>query len=102
MNIKKNIEKIQNKLYTFCYDYLGLKYFRKIALTDVISFTGSQQLTGLLPLIGYALVIATIGDFLYILYPPQLQNPSWELGAIGLLIENSWGLLIGFGFVEFS
>lgn len=99
MNIKKNIEEVQSKLYTFGYDYLGLKYFRKIALTDVISFTGSQQLTGLLPLIGYALVIASIGDFLYILYPPQLQNPVWELTAIGSLIENSWALLIGFGFI---
>lgn len=99
MNIKKRIEKIQSRVYSFCYDYLGLKYFRKIALTDVISFTGSQQLTGLLPLIGYALVIVSVGDFLYILYPPQFQNPTWELNAIGSLIENSWALLIGFGFI---
>ncbi len=72
-------------------------FFNRIDLRDVLSNT--SDLTGLLPIIGYALVTMSFIDFIYTVVPLQLQNPEWELNTISALTEHSWVFLIGLGFI---
>jgi len=58
-----------------------------------------QTITGLLPVIGYGLFFASLGDYLYLLFPLQLQNPAWELQTLGALVEQSWGFLVSLALI---
>lgn len=40
-------------------------------------------------LIGYGLLVLALFDFIYILVPPQLMNPTWEFQTIGTLVERA-------------
>jgi len=74
-----------------------MNFFNRVNLRGLLSNT--SDLTGLLPIIGYALVITSFVDFIYIVFPLQLQNPEWELNSISALTDHSWAFLIGFGFI---
>lgn len=58
-----------------------------------------MNIIGLLPVIGYGIFFASLIDFFNLLFPLQLQNPAWELQTIRGLVDQSWGLLIGMGFI---
>ncbi len=64
--------------------------FRSIRISNII---------GIMPVIGYGILFASLADFLHVLFPLQLFNPAWELQTIGSLIDQSWALLIGMGFI---
>jgi hypothetical protein len=68
----------------------GDKAFRNIRISNII---------GIMPVIGYGIFFASLADFLHVLFPLQLFNAGWELQAIGSLIDQSWALLIGMGFI---
>jgi hypothetical protein len=74
--------------------YLGKlssdKAFRNIRISNII---------GIMPVIGYGIFFASLADFLHVLFPLQLFNAGWELQTIGSLIDQSWALLIGMGFI---
>ncbi|MBS9387132.1 MAG: HpsJ family protein [Dolichospermum sp. BR01] len=72
-------------------------FFGRVNWEGLLSNT--SDLTGLLPIIGYGIVMMSFIDFIYVIVPPQLQNPEWELNAISLFTEHSWVFLIGLGFV---
>ncbi|MEB3146520.1 MAG: HpsJ family protein [Cylindrospermopsis raciborskii 1523720] len=63
------------------------------------STMGKRQVTGLLPVIGYTIFIASLGDFIYPLFPLRLQNPTWELQTLGTLLEQTWGFLVGLALI---
>ena len=52
-----------------------------------------------MPVIGYAIFLTSVTDFLHLLFPLQLFNPDWELQTIGSLISQSCILLIGMGLI---
>ncbi|MFM7575196.1 MAG: HpsJ family protein [Snowella sp.] len=52
-----------------------------------------------MPVIGYGIFFASLADFLHVLFPLQIFNAGWELQTIGSLIDQSWALLIGMGFI---
>jgi hypothetical protein len=52
-----------------------------------------------MPIIGYVLLVASLGDFIYILFPLQLQNPNWELQTFAALVEQCWGFLIALALI---
>ena len=58
-----------------------------------------SQIIGIMPVIGYGIFFASLADFLHVLFPLQLFNAGWELQTIGSLIDQSWALLIGMGFI---
>jgi hypothetical protein len=58
-----------------------------------------SSIIGIMPVIGYGIFFASLADFLNALFPLQLFNPAWELQTIGSLIDQSWALLIGMGFI---
>lgn len=58
-----------------------------------------STITGLLPIIGYAMAIASLADFIYLLFPLQLQNPTWELQTLGALVEQGWGFLVALALI---
>ena len=63
------------------------------------SLNGRQEITDLLPLVGYALMIASLGDFVYLLFPLKLRDPSWTLQTLSLLVEQCWGFLIALALI---
>ena len=68
----------------------GDQAFRNIRISHII---------GIMPVIGYGIFFESLADFLHVLFPLQLFNPVWELQTIGSLIDQSWALLIGMGFI---
>lgn len=79
------------------------KFFRRLSFPflhiDPSSIEGKQIITGLLPIIGYLLVIGSLADFIYVLFPLQLQNPDWELQTIGVLVEQCWVFLMALALI---
>ncbi|MDB9521604.1 HpsJ family protein [Dolichospermum circinale CS-1225] len=61
--------------------------------------SNSSDVTGLLPIIGYALVIMSFIDFISVASQFQLQNFESELNSISAFTEHSWIFLIGLGFI---
>ena len=55
----------------------------------------------IISLVGYVILGFIFFDYLNLLIPPQLFNPSWELETIGKFIETIWILLLGFMLVFF-
>ena len=68
----------------------GDEAFRNIRISNII---------GIMPVIGYGLFFVYLSEFPNILFPLQLSNPAWELQTIGALMNQSWALLIGMGFI---
>lgn len=60
-----------------------------------------QQSYSIVSLVGYVILGFLFFDYLHLLIPPQLLNPSWELETIGKFIETIWILLLGFMLVFF-
>ena len=46
--------------------------------------------------IGYGLLILSLMDVIFLLFPPQIMNPAWEFQTIGGLVERVAVPLIGF------
>ncbi|MFM8008153.1 MAG: HpsJ family protein, partial [Dolichospermum sp.] len=59
----------------------------------------SSDVTGLLPIIGYGLVIMSFIDFISVASQFQLQNFENELNSISAFTEHSWIFLIGLGLI---
>lgn len=76
-----------------------LDALNRIDLSIVFEGVYHQKLIGLLPVIGYALAFVSLGDYLYIIFPLQLQDPVWELQTIAALVEQSWGFLIALALI---
>ncbi|WP_199924364.1 MULTISPECIES: HpsJ family protein [unclassified Anabaena] len=94
-----NMKNIRKSINFFFFSLVRnfIKFFRRVKLIG-ISFK-SSDLTGLLPIIGYALVIMSFIDFIYVLSEFQLQNFESELNSIRAFTEHSWIFLIGLGFI---
>jgi hypothetical protein len=60
-----------------------------------------HQSYSIVTLVGYVILGFIFFDYLYLLIPPQLFNPIWELETIGKFIETIWILLLGFMLVFF-
>ena len=73
-----------------------IEFFSRVKLREE-SFSG--DVTGLLPIIGYALVIMSFIDFIFVASQFQLQNFESELNSISAFTEHSWIFLIGLGFI---
>jgi hypothetical protein len=74
-------------------------FFSKINVQLTFSSGKERNLLSILPVFGYVIVILSLRDFAYTLFPLQLQNPEWELKTISTLTEQVWPFLIGLGFV---
>ena len=94
-----NMKNIRKSINFFFFSLVRnfIKFFRRVKLIG-ISFK-SSDLTGLLPIIGYALVIMSFIDFIYVASQFQLQNFESQLNSIRAFTEHSWVFLIGLGFI---
>ncbi len=72
-----------------------LDYYLKFSLDDAYA----QLLTSVLPVIGYGMALISLGDYLYIIYPLDLQNPAWELQTLNSLVRQSWTFLLSIGLI---
>ncbi len=53
----------------------------------------------LLRFIGYILLLFSLIDYLAILIPPRLTDPSWEFQTIGQVVDHVWSPLLGMTFI---
>jgi hypothetical protein len=91
-NIRRNI-----KFFFFSLVRNFIKFFSRVKLSG--KSLNSGDVTGLLPIIGYALVIMSFIDFISVASELQLQNFESELNSISAFTEHSWIFLIGLGFI---
>jgi hypothetical protein len=80
-------------------DDLSSFYLGRLSADEAFRNIRISKIIGIMPVIGYGILFASLADFLNVLFPLQLFNPAWELQAIGGLIDQSWALLIGMGFI---
>lgn len=52
-------------------------------------------------LLGYAILVFMVIDYVYLLISPQFFNPNWELTTMGKIIETVYVTLLGFMLVFF-
>jgi hypothetical protein len=64
----------------------------------------NQQLfsLSLIRLVGYGLLILTLVEVVFIVFPPHLMNPTWELQTIGSFIERIPVPLLGIAFIYYG
>jgi hypothetical protein len=91
-NIGRNI-----KFFFFSLVRNFIRFFSRVDFRGKSSNSG--DVTGLLPIIGYALVIMSFIDFISVASQFQLQNFESELNSISAFTEHSWIFLIGLGFI---
>lgn len=60
-----------------------------------------HQSYNIIALVGYLILGLIFFDYLHLIIPPQLFNPSWESETIGKFLETIWILLLGFMLVFF-
>ena len=58
--------------------------------------------SGILRLVGYGLLIMALVDFIFLLIPLKLMNPSWELQTIGAIVERIPVTLLGMVLVYYG
>ena len=54
-----------------------------------------QKIGNLISFAGYILLSLTLIDYVFLVFPPRLFNPAWELNVIGHLIESVWAPMLG-------
>jgi uncharacterized membrane protein len=64
--------------------------FKVISIKD----SDEQGIFILLSWLGYVILIVSAIDYLRVLYPPQLTNPSWEFQTFINLVNNTWLVLL--------
>lgn len=77
------------------------KKIRKKTKSILTNESIEHQSYKLVALVGYVILGLIFFDYLNLLIPPQLFDPSWELETIGKFIETIWILLLGFMLVFF-
>ncbi|MBF2005166.1 MAG: hypothetical protein IGS49_06780 [Chlorogloeopsis fritschii C42_A2020_084] len=68
---------------------------KPIEITETIE----KRSFALLHFVGYILLIFSCIDYLGILIPPRLTDPSWEFQSIGQLVDHVWAPLLGLTFL---
>ena len=88
------LERLFSPFYNFFAFYLG-------RLNPETAFQGvlTLNIIAIMPVIGYGIFFVYLSNLPNILFPLQLSNPAWELETIGALMNQSWALLIGMGFI---
>ncbi len=58
-----------------------------------------QQSTKIVNLVGYIILAVVLINYAFLLVSAQFSNSNWVHATAGNLIENGWGLLLGFLFI---
>lgn len=74
--------------------------FARVNPKETLGNFPSTQITGILPVLGYGLLLVSFGDFINTIFPLQQGNPIWELEVIDSIANQTWAFLIGIGFIS--
>jgi len=55
-----------------------------------------EKATKIINLVGYIILLLTLLDYVFLLFPFQLFEPNWAYNISGNLVENVWAFLLGF------
>lgn len=73
----------------------GIIQFFSNPFAEISSYVAqTRDFLVILNWLGYILLIASLVDYVLILFPPQLTNPEWELQAFTRMVNNAWFLLL--------
>ncbi|MFN5516499.1 MAG: HpsJ family protein [Cyanobacteriota bacterium] len=72
---------------------------RRQQINTVFSARDSSRFIVILGFFGYFITLMNLIDCIYVLIPPQIQNPVWELATINTLLSQVWFFLVGFGLI---
>ena len=61
-----------------------------------INIAVEQKSTRIVNLVGYAILLLALLDYGFLLASFQIFDPTWAYNTAGRLVENVWGLLLGF------
>ena len=69
--------------------------------SPVLNFLQEREISSLaiLRFLGYGLTAMALLDFVSLLIPPQLMNPTWEFETVGSIVERMPVILLGIAFV---
>jgi hypothetical protein len=56
----------------------------------------NKQSYKLINIAGYIILSLVFFDYLFLGFPPQIFNPTWELQTLGRVIETLWAPILGF------
>jgi hypothetical protein len=70
----------------------------------MINLSDNRQIFSLsiIRLVGYGLLVMAVIDFISLLLPPQLMNPTWEFQTMGAIVERIPVTLLGMVLVYFG
>jgi len=55
-----------------------------------------EKSTKIINLVGYIILLLTLLDYVFLLFPSDFFEPSWIYNIAGHLVENVWAFLLGF------
>ena len=61
-----------------------------------INIAVEQKSTYIINLVGYVMLFLVLLDYGFLLASKQVFEPTWAYNTVGNLVENVWGLLLGF------
>lgn len=75
----------------------SIKSNSQASLSSVrINIAVEQRSTHIINLVGYVILLLTLLDYGFLLVSKEVFNPTWAYNTVGNLVENVWGLLLGF------
>jgi hypothetical protein len=80
-----------------------MKYSKTAKTSQAIQLPDGveQKSFTLLRLTGYIILVLSLIDYIVILYPLRLTDPTWEFNAIKQLVDHVWSPILGLAFVFF-
>ena len=80
---------------------MKLNQQEKIQKSIEVKDTIEDKSFSLLRLVGYILLVFSLIDYIAILIPPHLTDPTWELQTAGLFVDHIWAPLLGLVLIFF-
>ncbi|MEM9272909.1 MAG: HpsJ family protein [Cyanobacteria bacterium P01_F01_bin.143] len=64
--------------------------------TKLVNKNVEEKSTKIINLVGYVILLLTLLDYAFLLFPSNFFEPSWIYNIAGHLVENVWAFLLGF------
>lgn len=61
-----------------------------------VSIAVEQRSTNIINLVGYVILFLVLLDYSFLLVSSQIFDPEWAYNTSGKLVENVWGILLGY------
>lgn len=93
---RRKLRRLKRSLKFPTFNKVKVSSLKRLNPFQQVSYAQEEQTNSLFLLswLGYVLLFGSALDYLIILYPLQLTNPSWELQTFTQMVNNAWALLL--------